>query len=47
MEVTKAIKMQKSVYYERQFSTAIESNQTWKRIREIGIGNKNNLSTNP
>lgn len=41
-EVTRAIKQQKLKYYEHQFSMAIGSKKTWKRIHEIGIGNKRN-----
>lgn len=43
--VTKAIKNQKLKYYEYKFSNAIGSKQTWKQVREIGIGKQNNPIT--
>lgn len=44
-EVTKTIKLQKSLYYAQQLNTAEVSKQTWKRIRDNGIGTESNLVT--
>lgn len=41
-EVNRQIKLAKSEYYSRRFGSALESSQTWKTIRDIGICNKNN-----
>jgi len=39
-ELTKSIKTSKMTYYERKFNEALGSKQTWKCIREIGIGKR-------
>ncbi|XP_061388519.1 uncharacterized protein LOC133323619, partial [Musca vetustissima] len=39
-EVTRCIQKAKSTYYKCKFSTALSSKCKWKKIREIGIGNK-------
>ena len=37
-DLTKSIKIAKMNYYERKFNEALGSKQTWKHIKEIGIG---------
>jgi len=37
-ELAKSIKIAKMTYYERKFNEALGSKQTWKCIKEIGIG---------
>ena len=42
--VVKSIEQAKKLYYQRRFSSAIDSRSKWKGIRNIGIG-KDNVSS--
>ncbi|XP_075157817.1 uncharacterized protein LOC142231083 [Haematobia irritans] len=45
-EVTKAINIAKSSYYQRKFNDAVDSGAKWMTIRNIGIGRKSTTPIN-
>lgn len=44
-KVNSVIKYKKSTYYSRKVEQAVNSKETWKQIRSIGVGNKASNTT--
>lgn len=44
-KVNSVIKYKKTTYYSRKFEQAVNSKETWKQIRSIGVGNKASNTT--